>query len=283
MGREWVAKQRNGAVCISNCSQLGSDWDLCSESQTQFQSRREFRSHNDYLFTTFARGKKRFTRSNTLMQSNVTLSDVMRAARDHNERESDPNWTPAQGMFEMEICMHFSYGPVRHTRTTNSMIVHYHRDGFTIWTTATGTPCTSHYKPLWFETLNGEYVHELQTRNGASLATDIYDENTLWWWHDAFDRMVSLNYRTNVALFQLQRDSIERGLIDAAERSQTPAQRSELSSRAFKEVGTVIFIFVLTVEPELDFDRRMEKGSFSVAHRSVTRVSACTSELEQTR
>jgi dipeptidase len=113
--------------------------------------------------------------------------------------------------------MHAGFGPVRISHTTGSMVSELIQEQPIHWVTATSTPCTSVFKPIWidagFET--SEFLPKGQ-----------YDHQTLWWQHEKFQRLVSLDYNHRIHLFSEDRNKLEEGFISSA-RELTNADTSE--------------------------------------------------------
>lgn len=54
-----------------------------------------------------------------------------------------------------DLCMHAGFGPVRISQSVGSLVSHLRPDGATHWVTATSTPCTAVFKPVWLDTGRG--------------------------------------------------------------------------------------------------------------------------------
>jgi hypothetical protein len=98
-----------------------------------------------------------------IMAMQVCHSDVTARSKVF-DFESNVHSSPGitRGITGQTICMHASWGPAKHSQTTQSMVVHLRQDStvITVWITGTAAPCTSIFKVRsserrnWFRRLN---------------------------------------------------------------------------------------------------------------------------------
>ena len=107
----------------------------------------------------------------------------MSILRDHG---GDNNWSPQNGLIGSQVCMHASIGPVRIAQTTGSLICQLSDNSTTVWISATSTPCTAIFKPVWLDAGLPDMGPALEGH---------FDERALWWRHEAFQRQVQRDYQ----------------------------------------------------------------------------------------
>ena len=117
----WFARQVKSLYSISNLLSLEGSWDRSSAGLEEFILEKGFakdkeqinlsRDFSDLIYTTFAAGKSRCSRSLDLMLRNtgkITVQTMAAILRDHG---GNPDPTP--GLSGADICMHASLGPIR--------------------------------------------------------------------------------------------------------------------------------------------------------------------------
>jgi dipeptidase len=159
----------------------------------------------------------------------ITVDKVMQALRNHGP-DVRPDWSPARGLSGATVCKHAAFGPIRIDQTTGSMVSHLARDVQTHYVTGTAAPCTSLFKPIWLGT---------DLPDTGPVPTGAYDAATLFWRHEALHRATLRDYATRVALYQEERDALERQLVEGAQarRDQPLAERATYSERCFVQAA----------------------------------------------
>jgi secernin len=235
VGRRWAARRVSGVYTISNALTIGSTFDKASPDLVDHalekgwcKNREDFdfsRCYSDFLYTTFSDARKRCGRTAMLLDNargEITGEMLMSILRDHGV-EGNNAWRPDQGVLGAEVCMHASFGPVRFSQTTGSMVSHLHPDHPTHFLTGTAAPCTSIFKPFWLDAPQVELGPEPSGK---------YDPQTLFWRHERLHRAVLEDYPTRVAAYEELRDKMERGfVIEALECAQESLQEREAFSR----------------------------------------------------
>ena len=155
----------------------------------------------------------------------VDIPFAQQLLRDHGP-DGDENWQPGKGASGATVCAHASFGPIRISQTTGSFIAHLAPEGSTYWVTGTAAPCTSTFKPLWFE--GG--IPDFGVKPGGT-----YDKAPLWWRHEDLHREILRDYPNRVKHIQEERDALEeRWLIEALTlRGTSSVQKSNFSERCF--------------------------------------------------
>jgi hypothetical protein len=178
----------------------------------------------------------------TLLQRSL---DAVRDHRNSNPHD-DRHWTPASAGWGLrtscDVCLHAGFGPVRATQTTASMVIDFDRQNgsFVIWVTGTASPCTSLFKPLWFDTLLAEKV-DLRLLTGP-MADARFDSNSLWWRHERLNRLVLLNYAQRRPLFERQRCELERSFLERSRDSHRLSlhERAAITNDCFAEADRAL-------------------------------------------
>jgi len=240
--RHWVAKQVKDIYTISNSYSIEKEWDISSPGVIDFaiekgwcKNREDFnfsRCFSDFTYSTFSYGASRRCRTRNLLEANkgnITIADVMNTLRDHGENNKD-GWGPDKGITGATVCMHAGFGPIRVSQTTGSMVSHLHPQNPTHFFTATAAPCTSIFKPVWFNT----NLPSTGTQPGGN-----YDQTSLFWKHEALHRATMRNYGELIKLYQKDRDDLERRFIFEALKysTQALAERLKFSTQCFTEAG----------------------------------------------
>ncbi len=218
-GRYWAALKVRDYYAISNGLTLGQEWDRAAPGLVEHavekgwcRSAADFdfaRCYSARLFTHFSRCACRRRRTMTLLgaeMGEITLETCTALLRDHGtEAESDPEWGPGRGSVG-NLCMHAGFGPLRNSQTTNAFVAHLDPRLFTALSTATAAPCIALFKPFW-----PEAMPSLGPEPGGT-----YDADTLWWQHERLHRAVLKDYPRRLALYEEERDALERELIGEA-------------------------------------------------------------------
>jgi len=239
-GKHWAAEKVRDVRSISNVISIGDSWDRASSDLVSHAVGRgwckdpdEFdfsRCYSDFIYTTFSAGRHRLSRTDDLLQRHLGQIDVafaMRLLRDHGSG-ADKDWQPGKGLTGAEVCMHASFGPIRISQTTGSIISHLTPEGATHWLTGTAAPCISTFKPIWMDAGLPDLG---PSPNG------IYDQATLWWRHENLHREILRDYAVRIQEIMPERNAMEaKFLADAYERLGSRAdERLRLTESYFKQ------------------------------------------------
>ncbi len=137
----------------------------------------------------------------------VDFARCAAALRSHNGKDPGEGW-------RMEApCAHAGVLPTRTAgQTTGSMIASLGREGVRVWATGTSAPCVSVFKPI--------ALGSGATDTGPAPSAERSDEESLWWRHERLHRAVmQRGYQRSAALFERERDELERAVSDAASAS----------------------------------------------------------------
>ncbi|MCK5795264.1 MAG: C69 family dipeptidase [Anaerolineales bacterium] len=212
--KQWFARQVKPIYSISNLLSLEDTWDRSSPGLEEFMVEKGLArdkdqinlsgDFSDLIYTTFADGKSRCSRSLDLMLRNmgkITVQSMAEILRDH---EGNPDPTP--GLAGADICMHTSLGPIRGSQTTGSMIASLQADKPLIFVTGTAAPCTGIFKPVWVDA----------PPDLGPQPTNKFDPRTTFWAHEELHREVIKNYPARAAVYQGERDELETEFIEGA-------------------------------------------------------------------
>jgi hypothetical protein len=124
--------------------------------------------------------------------------------------------------------MHASFGPVRGSQTTGSMVSSLHPRHPTHFVTASAAPCTSIFKPVWIDA-------DLPAMGNVPART--YSSTNLFWQHERLHRATLLDFATRLHTYAAERDTTEQESVAAAlaVAARPAAERAAFSARAFAE------------------------------------------------
>lgn len=210
-GRDWAAKRVTGHASISNGLTL-TDADRHSPGLTG-----PILWQSDYLYTRFSDSGPRQCRTFDLAGGDLDVPGAFAILRDHG----DPARDPAHGLSGQTVCAHAGPGPIRVAQSTASMVAHVTSDDICLWLTGTSAPCTSVFKPVWFDGLPG--MAEPGRR---------FDPATMWWRHEVLHREVLRNHPARLAVYADERDALEASFLAAA-----PDDRAAFTADCFSRAA----------------------------------------------
>ncbi len=218
-GPHWAAKKVKGIYAISNGLTLGNQYDMASPELISnaikkgwCKEEQDFnfaRCYSDFIYTRFSDSRKRreiTTRRLSSRQGEMSVMDAMWILRDH-EHSTGENWSPDAGITGADVCMHASFGPVRGSQTVASLVAFLHPEQPTFFVTATAAPCTSVFKPIWLDA----GIPDLGTQPEG-----IYNEDSLFWRHEALHRATLQDYATRIKVYKQDRKNLEEEIISPA-------------------------------------------------------------------
>jgi dipeptidase len=103
-------------------------------------------------------------------------------------------------------------------------------DGAVHWVTGTSTPCLSVFKPV---------ILQDGLPDQGPVPGDKFDNDTLWWRHEALHRAALADYPDFIAGFAPARDALEAGFFSRIEaaRAVRPAIRRKLVEDCWREAA----------------------------------------------
>ena len=245
VGRDWAAQRVDRTGSISNGLTLGS-----VERASSGLRGEPVTSHSDFLYTRFSDSAARQCRTSDALgaaRGRIDVPTAMRLLRDHGD--VGPDWSPARGITGQTVCAHAGFGPIRVAQSTGSMVAHVTADDITVWLTATSAPCTSVFKPVWFD--GG--LPELKAPGMQ------FDAQTLWWRHELLHRATLGNYPERAAAYAKLRDDLEAEFLAAAP---TADDRAGFTARCFSQADEAEAAWLQAVRalPEAKIPRLYERA-----------------------
>ncbi len=239
VGEHWAAKKVKGVYSISNCLTIGKDYDIASAHLVDFalekswcKQRADFdfaACYSDFLFTNFSDSRKRCRRSADMLaaqKGRIDVSSMISTLRDHGAAE--PGWSPDNGLTGADVCMHAAFGLVRGSQTTASLVSYLQPERALHFATGTSTPCTSLFKPFWFDA---------EPPAEPTPPAGVYSGENLFWRHELLHRAVLEDYPERIKLFRSERDEIESHFVaEAFKKHNLPVdERLAFTRRCFDE------------------------------------------------
>ena len=239
--KQWAARQVKDVYTISNCLTITTQYDLASEnlidlaikkgvskSKTQFEFSKDY---SDFIYTNFAQGRtRRATTLNTLdsQKGNIGIETMMSTLRHHNHND----FNPSKNITEINVCAHASFGPIRSTQSTASMVTYLDKNNPIIFATGTSAPCTSIFKPFWMDCASSLDLGPVPTSQA--------DSSSLYWTHEKLHRATLLNYPERIKTYASDRDALEKKFIEGALKlhNASAKERAEFSQHCLNESKT---------------------------------------------
>jgi len=239
--KEWALKMVEQVGSISNRISIQQDFDRSSENLVKqavdrgwCRSKEEFnyqKHYSDVIFTHFSDAQRRECETTGALQQAagaVTEETLFALLRHH--REGFPS---SRALTSADVCMHSGAGPIRSSQSTGSMVARITADGVTLWATGTSAPCTSLFKPLWFEGgLPGKAVS----------ATAEFNEDHLWWRHELLHRSVIMDPVTYLPLLteeQQQTGAAFLAKARAVQQDGSVEEKRQVSEACFNEAAEI--------------------------------------------
>ncbi len=231
--REWAAKRITGVYSISNGLTIGGEFDKASaalvstaveKGWTKSKADFEFaRDYSDWFFTTFSMCRPRAARTTEAVSGrsgSVDCRSMMDLLRDHGGEGTAHE--PHRGLFMNKVCMHAANGLSRASQTTGSLVCRLGGDINTHWITGTAAPCTSVFKPFFFEAA--------RSADAGPEPTGTYNAKNLWWSHERLHRAILMDYPARMGVMAAERDKLEGRFI--TEGKKTVAEAGKLTGDA---------------------------------------------------
>ncbi|MFN2321032.1 MAG: C69 family dipeptidase [Dermatophilaceae bacterium] len=218
VGRDWAAQRVDRTASISN----GLTLEHAERASAGLQGVR-VTDRSDFLYTRFSDSGARQCRTSealTASHGSIDVAAAIRLLRDHGDVGA--HWAPDKGVTGQTVCAHAGFGPIRVAQSTGSMVAHVTTDDVTVWLTGTSAPCTSAFKPVWFD---GGMPDD--PRPGER-----FDAATLWWRHELLHRETLRNYHERIAAFAQDLDDLEREFLAGAA---TAGNRAAFTAECFAQ------------------------------------------------
>jgi dipeptidase len=234
--RHWAAREVTPVYSISNILSLEDQWDRSSQGFREDTINKRYakstekinvsQNYSDFIYTTFSDARRRCSRSRGLLESNsgnITVQTLASILRDHHVHPD-----PVTGLAGADICMHASFGPIRVSQTTASMIVSLGQERPLVFATGTSAPCTGIFKPCW---VDAPPQIQRQSPHGQ------YDPKTTFWAHERLHREVLGNYPDRIASYKEDRNELEETFIQGgfAQHLTSKEERAAYTANCFQQ------------------------------------------------
>jgi len=212
----WAALKVDGVYSISNGITIGNQFDKASPGLVEHAIEKGWcktegdfhfgKCYSDWFFTTFSMCRPRSSRSRELLagaEPKITPGALMTILRDHGD--DDGEYRPEHGFFMNKVCMHAANGLSRNSQSTASLVSHLTGSINTHWVTGTSAPCTSVFKPVFFEAE--------EALGGTGTSGETYSDDSAWWRHERLHRGVIRDYPTMIETYREDRDQLEESFM----------------------------------------------------------------------
>ena len=184
-GREFAVEAVKGARTISNGLTI-----------PEFAEK-----HSDYINTTGSGCRIRQQRTHALAKESVSIKDMMAILRDHGDGHKEPHYNLINGGLHAP-CVHAG-GLAANSQSTASWVSELRENEHQHWVTGTSAPCTGLFKPVQVDAP----VDLVEARDQAN--------DSLWWRHEVFHRLVMRNPPETKAIYLNERDAIQREWLES--------------------------------------------------------------------
>ncbi len=238
VGRRWAVERAPVTRAISNTYTIDVPT-ACSADLEQFAREQGWWNGNNFDFAAAVTNpdnpglpgaRQRCTRSSELLARDagrLTQAHMMAILRDHG-RATGPDFHP-QDIVGRSVCMHGATARGG-GNSVSSMVSDIRADGALHWVTGTSAPCLSIFKPV---------ILEDGLSDQGPIPGDKFDNDTLWWRHEALHRAALADYPEFVAEFAPARDALEASFaarLEAA-RGERSAVRRKLVDQCWHEAA----------------------------------------------
>ena len=229
VGQHWAAERvKSGVRAISNGLSIGRQWDKASDELVNYAVKRQWcqgeddfdfsRCYTNQLITSLISAEQRRNRSTETLSrqaGKITVQTMMAVLRDHGPAaEGNLSWRP-DGLLDLTLCSHASFGPIRSAgQAVGSMVSELNPERPVHWLTGTSAPCTGIFKPFFVD---------VPLDLLGPTPTDHYDSEIRWWRHEKLHRAVLKDYANRLPLYQRQRDRLEAQFLAQAAEALTAA------------------------------------------------------------
>ncbi|MBU2510736.1 C69 family dipeptidase [bacterium] len=237
-GDLWAALKVKDKYSISNALTIGSEFDEChadtyniAREKGWLKSGKEFHFANcfsDWLYTTFSASSQRKSCSFSLISEHLNEPDIASVFKILRHHTKEP-YSPSAHLLQDSICAHAGNGITRDSNTNGSLVAHLKEDKHIYWATGTAAPCTSLFKPIWF---NDQVLPDL-----GPLPKGHFNSKSFWWNHERIHRSVLHDFSL-FEPYREERDRQEATFIKYAYRT-GPKESFNFTSEAFETSRTL--------------------------------------------
>lgn len=221
-GKWYAAKHVTQSDSISNYLTIEDDYELSSPSLAEYAVKQgwaksvdDFKfgdAYNNHLESALIGGPRRrgvTMRKLSEGKGKIDPLYMMNVLRTHEpDGGHGTNWQPQnRPLLGTDVCMHSSFGIIRDSNSTGSLVVHLDKKRPTIFVTGTSSPCTSLFKPLWMDA---------SLPDMGPAPADEYDPSSLFWRHELLHRATVADYEARIAIYATERDMLEKEIVEGA-------------------------------------------------------------------
>jgi len=246
-GKWYAAKHVTQSDSISNYLTIEDDYELSSPGLAEYavkqgwaKSVENFKfgdAYNNHLVSALVGGPRRRAVTMRKLSEGKGKIDplyMMNVLRTHEpDGGQGTNWQPQnRPLFGTDVCMHSSFGIIRDSNSTGSLVVHLDKKHPTIFVTAGASPCTTVFKPLWMDA---------SLPDMGPAPTDEYDPNSMFWRHELLHRATIADYESRIATYAVDRDTLEKEFVEGglAIANGTAKKRGKYSADCFANATEV--------------------------------------------
>ena len=133
----------------------------------------------------------------------MNVTDAFSILRDHGSLD----YSPDSHFLMNQVCAHSANKIARNaSQSTASMVTSLKKEDYTFWATGTSAPCTSIFKPIWF---NGDVLPYIGPKPEGK-----YTPNSLWWDHEKLHRRVLMDFQKRHQILNNRRIELEKEFYD---------------------------------------------------------------------
>ena len=201
--------------------------------------------YNAFLKTYFSSSQFRQTKSHHLINmksQHFNVIDMFNVLRHHQSSKRNP----INGLTNIDICMHASFGPIKCNQTTGSLVSVIPKSKMKIPThyiTCTSSTCLSIFKPIWLSSSLKPPRFLLVDQINSSLT---YSTNNIWWKSEIINRNIHKYYQKLIQQIQIEREVLEKEFVSKANQLSltniSHEQRNHLTYTAFDQVKEWVFV-----------------------------------------
>ncbi|CAF1407424.1 unnamed protein product [Adineta steineri] len=220
--------------------------------------------YNGFLKTNLSCGHNRQIRSKELInkKSQFNVIDMFNILRDHQYSKSKLS----DGLTDINICMHASFGPIRFNQTTGSLvsvIPTVKNQIPTHYATCTSLPCLSIFKPIWLDSTikPPTFISSLDKNKNISNASFTYSSNNIWWKSEIITRNVMKYYQKLIKQIEIERDLLENNFVSKSKQlsleNLSQKERNQYTINSFNKVDQLTTEWLSRTE-SLSFEMKSE-------------------------
>ncbi|MEN7549513.1 C69 family dipeptidase [Rapidithrix thailandica] len=229
--KEWAALTIHGFHALSNTFTIEKNFDYSSKNLVEFAQKHKYIKKGDTFNFAKAFGpKSKNTIREQLLQKQAQKADGQFDIRNaitllSTHHLDQGKFNPSKANYKC-ACRHAT-GRMNPYQTNASMVVELRTSQIaTTWYTGTSNPCLSLYKPVY---IPGNNLYE-----GLTQVPGPFKDESLWWQAEIFFREVSKNYKSAKALFEKERQQIQKEWL---EKDQILLQNKNTKEEAFTELS----------------------------------------------